>query len=307
MDAEFKTTRRQAGFTAASIKKASGARRLTRKTTVGEAFQHFVATICVTLRRLEANAGAADVETIHHFRTSIRRLRALLSAFEEILPGPERRKLSEHLSDLAQRYGTIREWDVFVATAAAPLAGTVPAPETFADVRRKALIEREAEREEHPRLGGDIAASIDAVAKAGWMRPSRSLGDERIDDRARKILTKQKRRLGRKIKGLDLADQTNLHTCRIMIKKHRYTIEFLSFLYEKKPVRAYLRRLATLQDILGDMRDALVARQLIQQLDISDSSRGLVLGWVAHTVADGMKQAPACGHRVRHTAAFWEK
>ena len=31
------------------------------------------------------------------------------------------------------------------------------------------------------------------------------------------------------------------------------------------------------------------------------------VGWLAHTLADGMKQSPACGRRVRRTVAFWEK
>ena len=128
MDTEFKTAGVLRKSSGAAAKKRARGRKLTRNATAGEAFQHCIATICLSLRRLETNAEAANAETIHHFRTSIRRLRALLSAFKEILPGPERRKLSEHLSAFAQRYGAVREWDVFLATAAAPLAGTVPAP-----------------------------------------------------------------------------------------------------------------------------------------------------------------------------------
>jgi CHAD domain-containing protein len=293
---------------AGNSKNQSEAGRLKSKSSVGDALQRGIALSDATLARLDAN-GAADAETVHRFRTTIRRVRSLLSSFKEVSPPGERRVLNGRLKDLAQRHAEVRQWDAFIKTLGKADSGTNART-------RGLLVEAAAKRRRtsmahsHP-LAQDVSAVDRALGEAEWLHEP-SPGEvepwnERIADYAADLLDKQWRKLRKDSRRLDLSDPPSLHKFRIAAKKHRYTIEFLSSLYGKKDVKPYLQRVVALQDVLGDLRDALAAKEMLGELDVTPAVRDHARKWLQRRAAECRKRFPDQGKAFRRETPFWDK
>ncbi len=79
------------------------------------------------LLSFEAGAFAGDVEAIHDMRVSARRLRVALTNFAACLSLETRRQLKDHLTQLADALGRVRDIDVMLESlraieAAEPIA-----------------------------------------------------------------------------------------------------------------------------------------------------------------------------------------
>jgi CHAD domain-containing protein len=282
--------------------------RLSRKTGTGDAFRRCAKRYDRSLLRLAPRSGAMEVVTVHHFRTAIRRLRSLLASFKELLPAAERKVLSARLKNLSRRYAELRDWDVLVEAMTdnaghsdrRKLAGVVEA----AKLRRRAAAAR------HRALSEDIRAVDRAIRTTRWLHAPAS-GKARswnrpIGEFAPELLDRQWRQMRKSSRKLDLSDATSLHKFRIATKKHRYTIECLLSLYDKKKAKAYLERLVAIQDVLGELRDALNARALIATLRLQPASRRVAEHWLERRGTQCAKRFPACDKAFRRETPFWE-
>jgi CHAD domain-containing protein len=283
--------------------------RLTGKTSAGEAFRRCIATSEAALRRLDPEGGARDVVTVHHLRTAIRRLRSLLAAFKDLLPPGERKALSERLKDISRRYAAVREWDVLIEA----LTKDADAGERrkLADVAAAARRWREAMTlRDHLAPRDDIRAVEHAIRSAPWLQapsPGETEAWNRpVGDFAAALFDHQRRRMRKGSRRLDLANPASFHKFRIAAKKHRYAIEFLQPLYGKKSTKDYLASLVAIQDVLGDLRDALTARDLIAKLRLPPASRLLAAHWLERRAAGCRKRVPASEAAFRRETPFWE-
>ena len=79
----------------------------------------FRAVAHATLEQIELNARGAllsdDAEFLHQLRVGLRRLRAALRAFRDVLPSKTTEKLKRSLGKLSPKLGAARDWDVLVA------------------------------------------------------------------------------------------------------------------------------------------------------------------------------------------------
>jgi CHAD domain-containing protein len=284
--------------------------RLKGKSSVGEAFRRGVAMSDANLARLRANGDVIDPKTVHHFRTTIRRLRSLLSSFKEVSPATERKAFSHRLKDLSQRYAVLRQWDAFIESTSEGNAHgsyfrTRQLLAEAAKMRRRAIA-----GSDQP-LVHDIAAIDRAIGSADWLQEPAGgdshLWNERIDEYATELLDKQWRKLRKSSRRLDLADSPSFHKFRIAAKKHRYTIEILGSLYRKREVKPYLQRVVALQDVLGDMRDAMVAGELIGELDLPPAVRASARKWLERRAAECRRRFPTHSKAFRRETPFWER
>lgn len=284
--------------------------RLKGKSSVGEAFRRGVAMSDANLTRLKSDGQAVNAETVHHFRTTIRRLRSLLSSFKDVSPARQRKAFSNRLKDLSQRYATLRQWDAFIETVS-ERKGDATYARTRQLLAEAAKKRRRAIAGSNQPLAHDIAVIDRAIGQAQWLHaPTTSeteLWNERIDEYATELLDKQWRKLRRDLRKLNLTDLPSFHKFRIAAKKHRYTIEILGSLYRKKEVRPYLQRVVALQDVLGDMRDAMVAEELIGQLELTPTVRASARKWLERRAAEGRKRFPEYSKAFRRETPFWEK
>ena len=295
---------------ARNTKKAAEKGRLKGKSSVGDALRRGVAMSDANLTRLKANGGVGSPETVHRFRTTIRRLRSLLSSFKEVSPTTERKAFSNRLKNLSQRYAALRQWDAFIETVSDKNGDSAYA-------RTRKLLAEAAKKRRRALAGGnqplsrDIATVDRALDNAAWLHGPNArkseLWNERIENYAAELLDKQWRKLRKEARKLDLSDSPAFHKFRIAAKKHRYTIEVLGSLYHKKEVKPYLQRVIALQDLLGDMRDAMVAEELIRQLDLSPAVQASAHKWLERRAGESRKRFPDQSKAFRRETPFWER
>lgn len=285
---------------------------LPAEVTASDAFGRIVAH-CLQhlLGNWESVTVARDPEGIHQMRVGIRRMRCAFALFG----GPFRaalQPLESEIQWLAGVLGFARDWDVFadeVFRPAVEINGDDARLEALASVvgvRRHeawANVIDALESERFRRLMLDIAA---ATLRKPWLETSTKAAGRPAGVLARKRVARrfaQAVKLGKKIESLDAKAR---HRLRIRLKKLRYALDFFTSLFPKRKVNAYLERLGALQDVLGMMNDAAVARTLVEDLLAGEHSDGAALSYACGVVV-GWHQGHGGGHHTtleRHWRRF---
>jgi inorganic triphosphatase YgiF len=242
---------------------------------IGMAQQATVADAFVTiglacLRQIAGNDGAVrrgDPEGIHQMRVGLRRLRAALSLFKDMLHEGETKGLKRELKWLTEQLGPARDHDVFVSKTLAPYRAK------HADRHELEILQHDLERTRNAGfataratieserfrsllldcalwlLDGGWRNNTDALMRALGERPARAFAQDELARRIRKI-SKQARKLER-------LDSSRRHKLRIAVKKVRYGREFFATLCAdgRKAGRKLDRALKRLQSELGSLND----------------------------------------------------
>ena len=292
----------QIGYTAYPV--------LTPDSTVGDGLRIMLASGVRSLR-IASQRGAADrPDTIHRFRIGLRRLRSVLGIFGKVLPDDERRLLNPRLGSVAHDYGRAREWDVFLSGTLRPMAEALPDEPALLELDTAARAARRSALPAGTVLRQQADDVIAAIEQADWLHQPTTIHDaewqKRLVPFAGALLTKRHRRLRKRLKSVDIANQVDFHHLRVQAKKIRYPIEMFSNLFGEHPVDAYLDRLIAVQDALGHLNDALVARDRLAELALSSRSQGVVSGWLAHETKARQERFPRAAKRLRHAKPFWE-
>lgn len=99
-------------------------------------------------------------------------------------------------------------------------------------------------------------------------------------------LRKWHKRIAADWKAFDALDEEALHDLRKRIKRQRYAVEFFAPMLRKRTVQQYLKRLAVIQDRMGELNDLFVARARYQSLVEADPAAWFALGWLAARLAE---------------------
>jgi triphosphatase len=228
---------------------------------------------------------AGDPEGVHQMRVGLRRLRAAMSLFADILQDPQTAALKQELKWLTGELGPARELEVLVTRVVAPvkrrhsrLQGISSLSRDLTQQRAGALARaQEAARSERFRaLTLDIASWLEA---GQWRRPQddlvRDRGDVPVEISATEQLTRRFKNIRKKGKRLTRLDARSRHKLRIQAKKVRYASEFFAGLFPGKKAskrrEKFLSALESVQDCLGDLNDIAVHEDRITA--IADESR----------------------------------
>ena len=263
---------------------------------------HRLARFCVD--QLRSNEAAVfegtDPEGIHQMRVAVRRLRALLSIFRELVDDDLLMFLKTELQWLQRILGPARDLDVSILETLTPLKsqfGKERGLDLLTGVAENAR--KEAYAAAHRALGqrrytrlllrldlwldsGGLAATQDHPNRKALMRP--------VGKFARKVLNRKAKKLKRLGNNYDGVTVEYLHTVRLAAKKLRYAGEFMASLSPKKRSKAYLSRVVAIQDTLGTPNDSVVGPHLVaslvrrgrrEGLDGEDlaKAQGLITGW----------------------------
>ena len=233
----------------------------------------FSAVFAAALSQAGANArGVAegeDPEYLHQMRVGLRRLRSALLAFRDLVPRKAAKPIADRLRRLMPPLGAARDWDVFceaLARAAAP-------PALLARARAKRASARRAARQtaRSPELQAFLLRSLRWVNEGTWTaRVS-------LIDFAKAALERLHRKALKEARSIDWADAGPRHRLRIRMKRLRYACDFFSASFAGAAARPYIKRLAALQDILGDLNDISVARRLLSELALPAGQLRLAL------------------------------
>ncbi|HSP46957.1 MAG TPA: CHAD domain-containing protein [Clostridiaceae bacterium] len=223
-----------------------------------------------------------DDEAVHDIRVDIRKLISVLYFFKPLIEEEKERELRKSLKEVLKSFGSIREGDMLVKSVREFMEkeGKYKAP------AEAVISEVEKGREE------DVAQSLEQMGSADLQEKVSSLETELLREdlissapedqdkatgsedlkmetyainRFRNMLGKL-RKLAREDDFRDIAD---VHAYRIRCKKASYSL-MLAETVTALDGMEWIRRLKEIQDVTGNIHDAQVNRELLEDMDVED-------------------------------------
>jgi|HubBroStandDraft_6_1064221.scaffolds.fasta_scaffold156067_2 CHAD domain-containing protein len=248
-----------------------------RWSSAGDVVLAYLRTQAGALKSLEPMVRADEFDAVHQMRVTIRRLRATLRSFGQVIPRSDTERLAAELKWFGGLLGAARDSEVLPAHLQASLR-LVPVELLIGPVQA--------------RVQGHFAP-VRAAARAGLLEALDSaryaallteldrlaagpLPGPQADDPARDVLPAAVRRAYRQAdqrmrrarhtspgQGRDVA----LHEARKSARRARYAAEAASPPIGKK-ARRFAKRMKKVQSVLGDHQDTVIARQAARDLGI---------------------------------------
>jgi inorganic triphosphatase YgiF len=196
----------------------------------------------------------ADPEYLHQMRVGLRRLRSALRAFAPVIENPK--PLKRRLRRLMIALGPARDWTVLVQRLAEAQANR----RLIARARRRRDAEHRTARavaasREFQRL---VLRALRWIDSEPWRASAESLASFGVASLER---------LRHKLRPpADWKNAKQRHALRIRVKRLRYACEFFAPCFPARAVERYLRRLRALQELLGELNDVAVGRELLVKL-----------------------------------------
>jgi inorganic triphosphatase YgiF len=291
------------------------------KATSREAFK-IIGRAC--LKQIVGNVHAlnkGDPEGVHEMRVGLRRLRAAMSLFSDLLNDPQTVAVKSELKWLTRELGPARELEVLVKQVITPIKsahwrGMGSLSQEFSE-RREAAVMR-AQRAVKSARFRTLALEIARWLEAGqWTTLGDDRGDVVITVSAAEELSSRWRKIRKKGRILAELEASDRHKLRIQAKKLRYAADFFSCLFKnKRSVKRrnrFLRELESLQDGLGDLNDIAVHEDRIAAVSVgrgqSSPSRafagGLLTGREDARMATAMVTTSAALAKLAESKPFW--
>jgi CHAD domain-containing protein len=211
-----------------------------------------------------------DPEAIHQARVVTRRLRSDLKTLEPLLDRAAVASIRDELRWIGELLGSVRDADVLIASVVDVGRRLRLAPDAMSAIVTE--LEQDRRRSHHELVDAldsrRYVALVQALVDSTERPPlaDRVDGDLRAQPRVRKLVGKSWRRLSRSVKQLDDdPDDAALHEIRKRAKRARYAAELAAATLEDKAGR-FADRLADLQDVLGELQDAVVAESRLASM-----------------------------------------
>jgi inorganic triphosphatase YgiF len=231
----------------------------------------------------DAHARLGEVEPVHQMRVGTRRLRSDLRTFASLLDSGWVQELRSELRWLGNALGPVRDLDVMQARLRATGANVERLEPLFGQLNEQHLVARAGLLNAlRSRRYVDLleqlvtAAQSPALTPAAWtpcaeaLPPLAARAWERLAPKAGAITA-------------DSGD-ADLHAVRILTKRTRYAAEAIGPALGPKRARAAKRfasLAADLQEVLGELQDSVIARELLEgaaSARVSDGPFNLGIG-----------------------------
>ena len=266
-------------------------------------------------------SGHSRPEALHQLRVGLRRLRAVIKAFEPIVAGQEADAVDAELEWLAGELDEARDLDVLMSESYRSALRRLP-PDGLAALGRR-LIQARTEAYERAvkavqsrrcaQLWLETAAWIETGAWARYDDPVsasaraldvRSFACEALDH-LRKVVLKRAARWPR-------LDARGRHKLRIRAKRLRYVAELVLPLFRdrEKKIRSFRKALRQMQTCLGQLNDITGARDRALAAAGAESPElgfalGRVVGWREAEEPALRKAAERALKTFRRAEPFW--
>jgi inorganic triphosphatase YgiF len=248
-----------------------------------EAIAAFRTIVHSTMRHFADNADAVrarDPEAIHQMRVGLRRTRAAISLFSEMLPQAATERIKSELKWLTGELAPARELDVFMRKKVDPATrdgftkrGGRAIRKEFDGRRQQAFARARAavDSSRYRRLLIDVLEwlEMEPTPRAKKARKqARKEAGQPIEDFAGDVLRRRLKKIHKEGKQLDRLSAYERHKLRIRIKKVRYALEFFDSLFpgkrDRKEVARLSDRLKSLQSALGSLNDFVAHREMTE-------------------------------------------
>ena len=271
-----------------------------------------------------------ETEAVHQMRVGLRRLRAAISIFQELLSGPETEAIKTDLKWLTKQLEPARDFDVLLAERVnaqrrvPPIGGEIDLLESDLQARRDAGLQKARAAVENDRcraLGlrtalwvanGEWSKSAEPLTAARRERPAVEFAAESLDKRTKKIL--------KRIENIEALDTRRRHKLRIAVKKLRYACEYFAGLFDSRKQTKARKRFASilksLQGSLGTLNDFEVHKRLAvtlahprkrsrKQPEKKSLAMGFIAGQEQQQAASCIDSAEKTGKQLSNSVKFW--
>jgi CHAD domain-containing protein len=203
-----------------------------------------------------------DPEGVHKSRVAIRRLRSHLRSFGPLLDRDWANGLRAELSSLADDLGSVRDADV-LGSRLRSLMDRHPEIGHGAGSEVTNALDRQRSRDRAALVmrldDASTAELLDRLVAEAASPRTNIWANEPAREQLLPLVSRRRRRLTRVVEGLDHTPTVDdLHRVRIQAKRARYAAEAVAPVFGIEAVR-FADAAADLQDVLGDLNDAVVA------------------------------------------------
>lgn len=271
------------------------------------------------LNQLQGNQAMVlhgnDAEGIHQMRVALRRLRSALAVFRDMITVEDRAALCSEIRWIAGVLGKARDLDIFILETLPSMLRHLHQHPGLLALRDKArTVRNEALADARSALGSQRYQRL-LLTLGAWLE--RESADEYVENEtdvhtvAQHILTKRYKQLCRHGQQLAGMRPEERHAARIAAKKLRYSAEFFASFYPAKETRTFLRCLADLQDVLGELNDITVTENLVRDLVGKRPERCLAeslqlfTGWNANGTRLRLESLHRTWQTFANTRPFW--
>jgi inorganic triphosphatase YgiF len=279
------------------------------------------------LRHIAANepaVRAGDPEGVHQMRVGVRRLRAAIAVFSELLDCNQTEQIKRDLKWLAGKLAPVRDLDVFLKGRVALFEGSDPSTAGLPELKSELIYRRDIAAEaakaaiataRYRLLVLDI---LEWVEDGKWLKRSHAQGNRKIRSFAAELFERRTRKVRKKARRAGEVDAHARHRLRIAIKKLRYALYFFETLYSRdgsaKALSRYKKHLKDLQDNLGALNDITVHQKLAARIaagsggpkpELVSFAAGMIAGCERSEILPILAEVTKTAHRLRRAKRFW--
>lgn len=290
----------------------------------GEAFRAIALSCLRQIMANEPSMCAGQAESLHQMRIGLRRLRASIAIFADVVDDQSLQQIKGELKWITKELGPARDLDVFGADVLRPLRAKRPEDASLAashrqfEEKRMAAYARAATAARSLRFRASMLDLAEWIETGQWStddgRERTALRTRPVAEHAEAKLARLRRRIKRK--GTDLRHRSvkGRHRLRIRAKRLRYATEFFASTFpgqtSAKRRTESLSALKDLQDALGGLNDLATRHALIAD-DLEDDAGKATSAAHAHLAAAGSEEtlllkAEQAFARFAETKAFWK-
>ena len=297
---------------------------LPHKATLGAAFQIIGRS---TLHHIAANEPAVLAglpEGVHQMRVGVRRLRAAIWVFSDLLRSKQTEQIKRDLKWLAGKLGPVRDLDVFMSTkvkrleaADPPIAGLTDLINEL-DYRRAVTAEAAKAAIASSRYRLLIFNALEWIEDGMWLKRRSVHKNQRVKPFAANLFARRISKAKKRAQDIRSLSVHERHKLRIGMKKLRYSIYFFEKLFDghaaEKALSHHKACLASLQDSLGALNDIAVHQKMVTKIrsDIADQkthpvafAAGTVFGTERSETEQLLATAEKAAHKLRRSKQFW--
>lgn len=221
--------------------------------------------VLVVLANARGALAGDDPEFVHQARVALRRVRSAIRVLRRHagFPAP----LAAELRGLARALGDARDWDVLATQTLPRLLSEARVPRAQAERLLRAAQQRQSVARQRARatLASAGLASL-ALRALRWAATGAEPDAPRLQQVAGGLADRAVRRLRKAARGFATQSDEQRHRVRILAKRLRYALDLLAPALPKDTLRRYGNLLSELQDELGWLNDAAVARAALAAL-----------------------------------------
>lgn len=260
----------------------------------------------VLLANAQGLADHEDTEFVHQARVALRRMRSAVRLWRKHSRFP--RRLARELQWIGRELGAARDADVLVTETLPALADGLPASQRapMAALLRAARAQRHQAREVARAALASGRFALLALDLLAWAHAKPNADTPTLRRLAPKQLARARARLVESARFFAALTPERRHRVRILAKRLRYALDMFAVALPARPTADFVERLAQLQDQLGELNDATVARAALVALGAPPALQSAAGTRLAAREAALLHRAEAALHALFQSSPPWD-